>query len=299
MTRRKSGVAINGWLVIDKPEGMSSATVVGKVRRLTNARKAGHAGTLDPMATGVLPIALGEATKTVDNVMNGGKRYEFTVRWGAETATDDQEGDVVATTDARPDKAAIEAVLPQFLGEIEQIPPAYSAIKVDGKRAYALAREGREVALQPRLVRIDGLELIEIVNEDQARFAFDCGRGTYARALARDIARAAGTLGHITALRRTKSGPFAADRAIGLDKLEHLVHSAALDEVLMPVETALDDIPALALTEAQADRLRHGQSVRVLHVEDGPVRARWRGKLIALAQVRGGEVRTVRGFNLS
>ncbi len=258
---RKTGQAITGWLVLDKPLGMSSNQALGKARWLLNAKKAGHAGTLDPLASGVLPIAFGEATKTIAFMMDAQKGYRFTIRWGVSTSTLDAEGDVLARSAVRPDRAAIEAVLPRFVGEIEQVPPAFSALKVDGKRAYALARAGQEVALKARRVRIDALRLLERPDADHARFAVECGKGTYVRALARDLARALGAEGHVSALRRTRVGPFGEKQAIGLGALEEMVHKARALEVLMPLAAVLDDIPALAVSDANAQRIRHGQAI--------------------------------------
>jgi len=298
MARRRKGEKIDGWLCIDKPPGLSSAQVVAAVRRITGAAKAGHGGTLDPLATGVLPIALGEATKTVNLVLDGAKSYRFTVAWGEERATDDAEGAVSAHSPLRPDRAAIEAALPAFLGQISQIPPTYSAIKVDGARAYRLAREGAAPTLAPRPVTIDRLALVEVPDPDTAILDVDCGKGTYVRALARDLGRRLGCFGHVQSLRRTAAGPFGEARAIPLEKLETLWHGPRPFEHLLPVETALDDIPALALTGPQADRLRSGQPVRVLDAGDGLHRAMLGERLVAISEVQAGEVRPLRVFNL-
>jgi tRNA pseudouridine55 synthase len=308
MGRRRGGRAIHGWLIVDKPAGMSSNATVGAVRRLTGAAKVGHGGTLDPMATGVLPIALGEATKTVAYVMDGTKGYRFAVRWGEARNTDDAEGDVTTTSDVRPGRDEIEAVLPEFVGDIEQVPPAFSAIKVDGQRAYKLARADKEVALEPRTVVIERLELAEMPDPDHAVFDVRCGKGTYMRALARDLALRLGTVGHVAALRRTRVGPFTLDDAISLEQLEGFRHSAPSEKFLLPVETVLDDIPALALTEAEARRMRNGQAVSLLRVarratlsgisQGATVCAMAEGKMVALARVEGGEVRPVRVLNL-
>lgn len=297
MSRKRRGLALNGWIVIDKPAGVTSAHVVARVRRLTNAAKAGHAGTLDPLATGVLPLALGEATKTVSFVQDGAKTYRFTVRWGEERSTDDSEGAVTASSEARPEAAAIEALLPQFTGVIAQAPPAFSAIKVDGERAYDLARSGEAVDLAPRPVRIDRFALLA-ARPDEAEFEVDCGKGAYVRALARDMGRALGCLGHVTVLRRTRVGPFREEAAFSLDKLAELCQNPAPVEYLLPVETALDDIPALAVTGPQADRLRSGQPIVVLDAGDGPVWIRNAGRPVAIAEAAGHEVRPVRVFNL-
>jgi tRNA pseudouridine55 synthase len=301
---------VHGWLAVDKPAGMSSAAVVAQVKRLLDAAKAGHGGTLDPLATGVLPIALGEATKTVSYVMDGAKAYRFTIRWGEATDTDDAEGAITARSDVRPDAAAIRAGLGGFVGAIDQAPPAYSAIKIDGRRAYSLARAGAPVELGPRTVRIDSLELVETTDENHAVFDVRCGKGAYMRSLARDIAVRLGTVGHIVALRRTKAGPFLEEEAISLASLESLVHSAPPSAYLLAVETALDDIPALALNATQADHLRHGRPVRVWGPEgrafvdtsrlgEGDVLcAMADGRPVALARLEDGEIRPMRVLNI-
>ncbi|MEO1194205.1 MAG: tRNA pseudouridine(55) synthase TruB [Pseudomonadota bacterium] len=309
MARRKTGAAVDGWLILDKPLEVTSTQAVSRVRRLYNARKAGHGGTLDPLASGLLPIAFGEATKTVGYVMDGRKRYRFTLRWGQATSTDDREGEIVAESPLRPDRAAIETVLPDFLGEIEQVPPIFSAVKVDGQRAYDLARNDEAVTLKPRQVRIDGLELLEQPDADHATFAVTCGKGAYMRGLARDLGLALGTHAHVTALRRTAVGPFTEDMAIPLESLEALGHSPALMEQLQPIETALDDIPAFALSEAEARRLRCGQTVslmarvhrdRLRDLSQGSiVCATTAGKLVALARYEAGAVHPVRVINPS
>ncbi len=308
MARRKRGDLINGWLAVDKPLGMTSTQVVGAVRRIFNAQKAGHGGTLDPLATGVLPVALGEATKTVPYVMDGTKVYTFTVRWGEETTTDDREGTVTETSAVRPDRAAIEAALPAFLGELSQVPPRFSAVKVDGQRAYDLARSGEDVQLTARIVRIDAFDLVDQPDADHASFRVVAGKGTYIRSLARDLSRALGTVGHVAALRRVACGPFREEDAISLDKLNNLGHSAAPMEFLLPIETALDDIPALALTEEEARRLSSGLPVSLLRVATrtplssvaagDTVCAMAEGRLVAVARIEGGEIRPVRVMNL-
>jgi len=307
MARKRRGRPVHGWLVLDKPLQMSSAQAVARVRRLLDAEKAGHGGTLDPLATGVLPVALGEATKTVAWAMEGAKTYRFTVRWGEARSTDDAEGGVTATSPARPDAAGIAAVLPRFTGEILQRPPAFSALKIGGERAYDRARAGESVALEPRRVRIERLTLLATPDRDHAEFEAVVGKGTYIRALARDTAEALGTVGHVAALRRTRVGPFGEAQAISLDNLASLVHIPRPLEHLLPVETALDDIPALAVTEAEADRLRCGQAVLplrpsdrawLLELGDGQsVRATCEKKLVALARVADGTLRPVRVLN--
>ena len=292
---------VDGWVVLDKPLGLGSTQAVGKVRWLFAAEKAGHGGTLDPLATGVLPIALGEATKTVPFIMDGRKEYRFTLRFGEARATDDGEGDVTATSDVRPSDEAIRTALGQFIGDIEQMPPAFSALKIGGQRAYDLARAGEPVELKPRTVTIDRLELLARPDADHADFVVGCGKGTYIRSLGRDLARALGTVGHLSALRRTAVGPFREEAAISLPKLEALGHIPPLLGALVPVATALDDIPALALTGTQADRLRHGQPV--LLTRDAPpsgtlVRAETGSKLVALVRSDGAALQPVRVFNL-
>jgi tRNA pseudouridine55 synthase len=306
--RRRPKVDIHGWIVLDKPVGMTSTHAVSAVRRLTSARRAGHAGTLDPLASGCLPIALGEATKTVPFVMEGRKRYRFTVQWGEERDTDDAEGRVVETSTARPEEAAIRAALPRFTGTIAQVPPRFSAIKVEGERAYDLARDGEVVELEARPVEIGRLELVERPDADHAEFEAECGKGTYVRALARDLGRLLGTFGHVCALRRTSVGPFGPDDMIPLERLEPLWHRAAAGEVrladaLKPVETALADIPALAVSRADAARLQRGQAV-LLRGRDAPiirgaVYVTASGLLVALAEVDHGEIVPKRVFNLA
>jgi tRNA pseudouridine55 synthase len=299
---------VHGWVVLDKPIGMTSTQAVAVVKRLFNARRAGHAGTLDPLASGGLPIALGEATKTVPFVMDGRKRYRFTVTWGEERDTDDTEGRVTATSAARPAPDAIRALLPQFTGTIAQIPPRYSAIKIQGERAYDLARDGEVVELQPRSVEIHELTLAEQLDNNTSVFEAECGKGTYVRALARDIGRLLGCYGHISALRRTLVGPFDEADMIPLAELEALCDRAAsgegsLADALLPVETALDDIPALAVTRADAARLHRGQAV-LLRGRDAPtcsgtVYVTVAGRLLALAELGHGELIPKRVFNLT
>ncbi|MFQ5467777.1 MAG: tRNA pseudouridine(55) synthase TruB [Kiloniellaceae bacterium] len=308
MGRKTRGRPINGWIVIDKPSGPTSTQVVGRVRRALDARKVGHGGTLDPLATGLLPIALGEATKTVPFVMDGAKTYRFTVRWGQARATDDAEGEIVATSDRRPGAAEIRAVLPGFVGLVEQVPPAFSAIKVAGRRAYDMARAQESFVLPPRRVEIARLELVRIEDGDHATFEVDCGKGAYMRSLARDLGQALGTCAYITALRRLAVGPFTEAHAISLETLEGLGHSAAASGAVLPVETALDDIPALALTESEAGRLRCGQAVSVLAranrerlrelTSGDKVYATCGGRPVALARYEAGDIRPVRVLNL-
>lgn len=308
MGRRRNGLPIHGWINLDKPAGITSAACVNAVRQATGAAKLGHAGTLDPSATGVLPIALGEATKTMPYIVDATKRYQFTVVWGERRDTDDGEGEVVETSDVRPDEAAIRAALPRFVGDIRQVPPAYSAIKVDGERAYSLARAGEAVDLAARTITIHDFELVEVFDRDRARFAVTSGKGAYMRALARDLADALGTCGHLCDLRRISVGGFTQESAISLENLRQLGHSAAASPVLLPIETALDGIPALALSDREAERLRNGQAVPVLRPQDreriatvgdeGIVLAFEAERPVALVRVDGIQVRPVRVLNL-
>ncbi len=305
MARRKRGKAVHGWLVLDKPAGMTSTQAVGAVRRAFDARKAGHAGTLDPLATGVLPIALGEATKTVPYAVEGEKGYQFTVRWGAETDTDDAEGRIVATSEARPDRGAIEPLLARFVGELLQTPPAFSAIKIDGERAYDLARAGETVELEPRLVRIDELTLLHTPDRDTAVFEARCGKGTYVRALARDMGRVLGCLGHVVALRRTRVGPFAEADAVAMATLQEAANAGedAAQRLLLPVEAALAGLAVLNVGQNDASRLLRGQSVLVRGRDAvpraGPTYATCKGHLIAVGCIEKGELRPSRVFNFS
>jgi len=302
---RRKGRPIHGWLVLDKPAGTTSTDVVARVRRLTQALKVGHGGTLDPLATGVLPIALGEATKTVAYVMAGRKRYRFTARWGEARSTDDAEGEVLASSAERPTTAAIEAALPGFVGVIEQVPPQFAAVKVEGERAYDLARRGEAVALVARAVEVDRFALVEQPDRDHATFEVVCGRGTYVRALIRDLGAGLGCLGHVTALRRLQAGPFGIESALSPGALEQLLADDALPQALLPVASALGELPALALTEPQAHRLRAGQTIRVapglvvgeIH-DDATIRAMAAGQMVALARLQGGELSPLRVFNL-
>ena len=306
--RRKSGQLVNGWVILDKPAGMTSTSAVSAVRRQLDARKAGHAGTLDPLATGVLPIALGEATKTLPYVVDGEKSYQFTLRWGVATTTDDEEGEPVEWSNVRPSRPKIETALSAFVGEIEQVPPIFSAIKVDGERAYNIARRGDNVTLAPRRIWIESFRLLDELDNNHARFAVVSGKGAYMRSLARDLARRLGTVGHIAQLRRTAVGGFREAGAISLDELKGFRQSPATFEGLLPVEAPLDDIPALALTEQEAVRLRNGQSVPLLKKADferisafgegETVIATAMGKLVALTKYSAGEVRPVRVLNI-
>jgi tRNA pseudouridine55 synthase len=302
------GPALHGWLVIDKPAGITSARVVAAVKRATGA-KVGHAGTLDPLATGMLPLALGEATKTVQFATAGRKRYRFRIRWGVATDTDDRDGEVSVENPARPDAASITAALPRFTGTILQRPPAYSAIKVAGRRAYSMARAGIIPELAARPVEITELRLLAMPDLDHADFEAAVGEGTYIRSLARDLAAALGTLGHIAQLRRLQVGRFTEAQAISLEQAVALGHSLAASEHLLPVETALDDIPALAVTAAEASRLRHGQRISLgerlsvnpvdtERIAEGVIVGAWHDHLVvALARVEDGVLRPVRIIN--
>jgi len=308
MTRKRRGQPVHGWLILDKPLGMSSSGAVAIVRRLLDAAKAGHGGTLDPLATGVLPIALGEATKTVAYAMGSRKTYRFTLRWGEARSTDDTEGEVIATSAARPSQEQILAALPAFEGTTLQRPPDFSAIKVEGERAYDLARGGSAPDLAPRPVEVARLILLGLPDPDHADFEAEVGKGTYIRALGRDLGLALGCYAHVSALRRLSVGCFTLDAAISLDKLESLGHSPAASGHLLPIETALDDIPALALSGEEAEALRCGRVVTPLRPSDraridllgdgATIRATSDGRLVALAAIDKGLIRPVRVMNL-
>ncbi|HXJ01212.1 MAG TPA: tRNA pseudouridine(55) synthase TruB [Micropepsaceae bacterium] len=316
MGRKRKGSPIHGWVVLDKPGSMTSTQAVTRVRRLFDAAKAGHAGTLDPLATGVLAIALGEATKTVPYAMEGEKLYRFTARWGESRDTDDLEGKVTATSENRPSREQILAQLPRFIGEIMQVPPDYSAIKVQGERAYDLAREGEDFVLAARPIQIHAARLVEIPDPDHAVFEVECGKGSYIRAWVRDLALALGTLGHVTELRRLRVGPFSIEAAISLETLERFGHSPAALEHLRPIATALDGILALAVTEPDSVRLRSGNPIliraphfqRLVEQQDGNAEpgadfqgltvflSTAKGEPVALAEVAQGELRPFRVF---
>ncbi|MEZ5898407.1 MAG: tRNA pseudouridine(55) synthase TruB [Hyphomicrobiaceae bacterium] len=306
MARRKKGNPVHGWLVLDKPLNMTSTQAVGFVRRAFNAQKAGHAGTLDPLATGILPIALGEGTKTVPYAVDGEKAYRFTVRWGIETTTDDTEGQVLNASDIRPSQTDIEGLLSRFIGEIMQVPPQFSAIKVDGERAYDLARDGEEVRLAARPVYIERLELIDMPDAETSVFEAECGRGTYVRAIARDMGRLLGCFGHVIALRRTRVGPFDEDRAVTVEEIEDAMKAedggAVLSRLLEPVESALSDLPELMVSPSDAASLVRGQAIlirgRDAPVLTGPAFATSKGRLIALGELDKGALHPTRVFNL-
>ena len=301
--RKRKGRDVSGWLCLDKRVGQTSTAAVGAVKRLFDAQKAGHAGTLDPLASGALPIALGEATKTVPYVQDGRKIYRFTVRWGVETDSDDADGNAVATADARPERAAIETVLAEFTGEIMQRPPAFSALKIEGERAYDLAREGVEVVLEERPVSIHRLVLNGMPDRDHAVFDAECGKGTYVRALARDIGRRLGSLGHVSALRRLAVGPFDEGAFVTLDALIAAREAgpvASLDGFLRPSGFGLRELPEIAFTSVDAGRVRRGQSV-LLRGRDAPIlkgiaHATFQGESIAIGEIEKGEFHPTRVF---
>jgi tRNA pseudouridine55 synthase len=302
---RRKGRPIHGWLSLDKPEGMTSTEAVATVRRITQAAKVGHGGTLDPLATGVLPIALGEATKTVAYIVNGQKHYRFTARLGEARDTDDSEGDVTATSPLRPETAAIEQALPAFVGSVLQLPPRFSAIKIGGERAYDLARRGEPVEMEPRTVAIESLTVAERPDPDHITLELVCGRGTYVRSVVRDLGEKLGCFAHVTALRRLRVGQFHIETTITLDALARLVADDALPQALVPLPAALQEMASLPLTGPQAQRLRAGQKVRVAANlmtgepdQDGTVRAMAAGEMVALARLQGAELSPVRVFNL-
>ena len=316
MSRRRKGSPVSGWINLDKPAGFSSTQAVSKVRWLLDAQKAGHAGTLDPLATGVLPIALGEATKTVPFLVDGDKAYRFTIEWGRSTTTCDAEGETTAASDVRPTAGQVARALPDFIGEILQVPPAYSAIKVDGERAYDLARKGVELDLAARPVVIFAAGVAGAPDEDHVEIEIECGKGTYVRALARDLAAKLGAEGHVSQLRRTRVGPFSETAAISVEKLGDFCNRGAGLEALLPVETALDDIPALAMTQEDAFRLSQGRAVVLLPRQVETLQARLesriigdkdasrtvlatdQGRALALCEMRAGRLQPVRLFHL-
>jgi tRNA pseudouridine55 synthase len=303
MGRRKKGKSVHGWIALDKPAGMTSTQAVGAVRRIFDANKAGHAGTLDPLATGMLPIALGEATKTVAYAVEGKKQYRFSVRWGAETDTDDVQGHAVERSDLRPEPAQIKALLARFTGDVLQVPPAFSAIKVDGARAYDLARDGEAVVLEARRVRIDRLVLVEVPDPATAVFEAACGKGTYVRAVARDLGRALGCFGHVIALRRTSVANFTQAQAISLEALRAALQEGpqALQRCLLPIESALSELLQFSVGQNDAARLLRGQRVlirgRDAPMTGGATYATCQGHLIAIGHIERGELTPTRVFN--
>lgn len=301
MARKKKGRAVSGWVVIDKPAGITSTSVVNKVKWAFDAQKAGHAGTLDPAATGVLAVALGEATKTVPYITDALKCYRFMVTLGAATTTDDAEGEVIETRETRPDDAAIEAALGAFRGDIQQIPPQYSAVKVEGERAYDLAREGVEMDLAARPLWVERLEVISRPDADHVELEMVCGKGGYVRSIARDLGQALGCLGHVQWLRRVWSGPFDADKGIGLETLDALAKSDAIDVHLQPLELGLADLPEVKATPEGAARLRNGTPGMVIGHDiayGDEVWASYQGKPLAVGSYRAGELHPTRVFNL-
>ena len=316
MGRRRKGDPVHGWICLDKPLDLTSTDAVSRVRRLFNAQKAGHSGTLDPLATGVLPIALGEATKTVPFLMESDKAYRFTLAWGRTTASFDREGATTASSDVRPTAAQVEAVLPRFIGDIMQIPPIYSAIKVDGERAYDLARDGVEFELKSRPIKIHSGRVADVPDADHITLEFETGKGAYVRALCRDIAETLGACAHVSELRRTRVGRFTEADSVGLENLGDLVHRGAASEALLPVETALDDIPALAVTGEDAFRLKQGRPIvlvprqvealrprllpRIVGGQDASrtVLATFEGRVQALCDLRAGRLNPTRVFHL-
>ena len=309
MGRRKRGEIVNGWVCLDKPYEMGSTEAVTRIRRLFDAQKAGHAGTLDPLASGILPIALGEATKTVPFMMEAQKVYRFTIQWGVSTDSLDREGEIVARSDVRPSLEQMKAALPAFVGEIDQVPPAFSAIKVDGQRAYDLAREGIEVELKARRVMIHEAAVTGAPDADHLEITMRTGKGVYVRSLARDLAVMLGAEGHVSALRRERVGPFSVENAVTLDSLEEMVHSGAASEGLLPVATALDDIPELAVTDQDAFSLRQGRPIVLLPRQVETLKGQLKGDartvsvflgqtLVALGQLRAGRLEPDRVFNL-
>lgn len=310
MGRKKKGDIVDGWVCLDKPFEMGSTEAVSRIRRLFNAQKAGHAGTLDPLASGILPIALGEATKTVPMMMEAQKIYRFTINWGVSTDSVDREGEIIGRSDVRPSVDQVKAALPAFVGEIDQTPPRFSAIKVDGARAYDLARDGVEFELQARRVTIHSAEVSDAPDADHVEITIRTGKGVYVRSLARDLATVLGAEGHVSALRRERVGPFSTENAVTLDSLEEMVHRSAASEGLLPVATALDDIPELAVTDQDAFSLRQGRPIVLLPRQVETLKDRLRDgsrtvsafqgqTLVALCQLRAGRLEPDRVFNLS
>ena len=295
--------APHGWIILDKPRGLGSTQAVGAVKR--NLReggyaktKVGHGGTLDPLAEGVLPIALGEATKLAGRMLDASKIYDFTIKFGEETDTLDTEGEIIDRSDVIPSRAQVEAVLPQFTGPIEQVPPVYSALKVDGKRAYDLVRAGEEVQLKKRAVTIHALTVMDYAPEAHVTLTAHVSKGTYIRSLARDIARALGSCGQVTYLRRTKAGPFREAQAISLDKLNEIANGAQLSDLLLPLEAGLDDIPALSLSQTDAQAVRQGRVLSGMPQSSGLYCATLNSVPVALMEITEGTAKVVRGFNL-
>jgi tRNA pseudouridine55 synthase len=300
MARTKKGRAISGWVIIDKPAGVTSTTVVNRVKWAFEAQKAGHAGTLDPAATGVLAIALGEATKTVPYITDALKCYRFMVRFGASTTTDDAEGSILETSDHRPSDAEIMSALAQFRGHISQVPPQFSAVKVDGERAYDLAREGEVMELAARDLWVDSLELISRPDADQVELEMVCGKGGYVRSIARDLGAALGGRAHVAWLRRLWSGPFDVEQGLNLTQIDAIARTPALDAVLLPIELGLSDLPQVICTAEGAARIKNGNPGMVLGSHDygTEVWASFAGQPVAVGHYRGGELHPSRVFNL-
>lgn len=312
-SRKLKGNKIDGWVNLHKPIGMTSTQALSVVKRALNPQKAGHAGTLDPLASGILPIALGEATKTVPYVQDSIKTYNFTVKWGEQRTTDDAEGEAIATSDLRPTREQVEALLPAFHGDVEQVPPQFSAIKVDGARAYDLARDGEQVELKSRLVYIENLVITAHTGEETS-FECVCGKGTYVRSLARDMGVKLGCYGYISLLERASVGPFALENAISLDIFQNPDDKPSPEQVLLPLQTALDDIPVLALREQEAARLKNGNSLSFISKPDldrmTDSGIEWSGaepvtaltvygkKAIAIVEISGPELHPIRIFNV-
>ena len=299
---RNAKSSVHGWLVLDKPIGLTSTQALGKTRRILDGNKAGHGGTLDPLATGILPLAFGEATKLIPYIMDGDKEYRFVIGWGEQRDTDDAEGKIVAKSDNRPSADEVRAALKDFIGSIEQTPPIFSAIKLAGERAYDIARAGGNPLMVSRTVLIHHLELIDGSNKDFASFHVHCGKGMYVRSLARDLAHKLGTCGYVKELRRTRVGPFNQSNAISLEKLEELGHNGHALTALLALRAALDDIPGLILTASEAQRLRAGQSIliRPQHgdlMEAGIIFSEHQGVPVALIEPKAGEFRVLRGFH--
>ena len=293
---------LHGWIILDKPIGLGSTTAVSAVKRILREAgepktKIGHGGTLDPLASGVLPIALGEATKLAGRMLDATKAYDFTIRFGEETDTLDAEGQIVETSGVRPTPQQVEAVLPRFTGKIEQVPPAYSALKIEGKPAYARARAGETVPMKARTVTVNSLRAIA-EDQDAVMLSAEVSKGTYIRSLARDIAHALNTVGHVTMLRRTRAGPFSLASAISLDFLEEAAKARALTRTVLPLEAALDDIPALPVTTRQAEMLHQGQRLIGFPARPGLCMATSEGTPVALVEALADGLRVVRGFNL-
>ncbi|WP_037313662.1 tRNA pseudouridine(55) synthase TruB [Ruegeria halocynthiae] len=299
MGRKRKGRDISGWLVVDKPAGMTSTAVVNKVRWAMDAKKAGHAGTLDPEATGVLAVALGEATKTVPYITDALKAYTFTVRLGQATNTDDADGEVIAQSDARPSDEDIKQALSPFVGEIMQVPPKFSAVKIDGQRAYKLARDGEDVELSARPLWVEELVLVDRPDPDHVTLEMTCGKGGYVRSIARDLGEALGCHGHVRELRRIWSGPFEAEDGLSIEQIDEMAKTTALDDYLHPLETGLTDLPELKCTPEGATRLRNGNPGLVLasDVEYGDEAwASLDGKAVAVGVYKSGELHPSRVF---